>query len=78
MGSLSDLTEAADTAAVLSGDREAFAPGRECQREASALLERDWRTIIALAEQLVDAPAGVLDGDRVGELVRRVDQMSRH
>ena len=50
MGSLNDITEAADTAEMLSGDRGAFALGRECQREASAMVERDWPTIVAVAE----------------------------
>lgn len=77
MGSLADVTEAAVTAEVLSGDRGAFALARECQRDASVIIERDWATILALAEALVEEPTGGLDGDRVREAVRGADQMTR-
>ena len=74
MGSLGDITDAVHTAEVLTGDRGARALGRECQREASAIIERDWATIVALAAELVEAPTGVLDGQRVREAVRRADE----
>ena len=69
-----DITDAVHTAEVLTGDRGARALGRECQREASGIMERDWATIVALAAELVEAPTGVLDGQRVREAVRRADE----
>jgi hypothetical protein len=77
MGSLADITEAAETAEVLAGDRGAFALARECQREASVIIGRDWATILPLAEALVEEPTGSLDGARVREAVRGTDQMTR-
>ena len=74
MGSLGDIMDAVDTAEMLSGDRGTVALGRECQREATAIIERDWATIVALAGELVEAPTGALDGERVHEAVRRADE----
>ena len=39
MGSLGDIMDAVDTAEMLSGDRGTVALGRECQREATAIIE---------------------------------------